>query len=91
MSTLQFDRSERRLPNDVAKPPCKEEMEKAAQRRSSLRDDVLYIAGAVLVTMGLGELRIYLAFISLGAFCLLTPLLGLAQSFLRGIRPQPRR
>jgi len=85
MSTLQFNSSARQESVPAPLPPTPKQIEQA-KRRKSFRDDVLYYAGAVLVTLGLGEIRIYLAPIALGCFCLLTPLLGLAQSFLRGIR-----
>jgi predicted acyltransferase len=55
----------------------------AAQAR---RSDGLYIAGAVLFAVGLGWIRIYLAPIALGCFCLLFPLLELATGFIRGLR-----
>lgn len=92
MSTLQFDPSERRLENEAKKllPPTPGQIEQA-KRRASRRDDGLYIAGAIFVTLGLGLIRLYLAPIALGCFCLLTPLLGLTQSFLRGVRAGVRR
>ncbi|HEY3972332.1 MAG TPA: hypothetical protein VGM18_04960 [Candidatus Sulfotelmatobacter sp.] len=60
-----------------------------AKRRSELRDDVLYVAGALLVTAGVGLLRISWAFIAAGFFCMLLPLLQLATGFIRGLRSIP--
>lgn len=59
---------------------------KAKQKRAARRSDALYVAGAVLVAAGLGCIRLYLAPIALGAFCLLLPLLELATGFIRGLR-----
>jgi hypothetical protein len=65
------------------------------RERAARRSDTLYIAGAVLVAAGLGLIRIYLAPIALGVFCLILPGLELATGFIRGLRaphsPQGRR
>jgi hypothetical protein len=62
-------------------------------KRSARRSDALYISGAVLVAAGLGWIRLYLAPIALGAFCLVFPALELATSFVRSLRSShaPRR
>lgn len=73
----------------------KQKQEEAAQakRRSELRSDALYIVGAMLVTAGVAMVRVKLALMTAGAFCLLFPLLELATGFIRGLRipPQLRR
>jgi hypothetical protein len=48
--------------------------------------DVLYITGAVLVSLGLGIVRPPYGLISAGIFLLLVPLLELVSGFLRGLR-----
>ncbi len=63
------------------------------KRAAELRSDVLYIAGAVMVTVGLGMLRIAAGLIAGGCFCLLLPCLELATGFIRGLhawRPRSR-
>jgi len=59
---------------------------KAKQKRAGQRSDALYIAGAVLIAAGLGWIRICLAPITLGVFCLVFPVLELATGFIRGLR-----
>ena len=59
---------------------------KAKQKRAAQRSDALYIAGAVLIAAGLGWIRLYLAPIALGVFCLVFPVLELATGFIRGLR-----
>jgi hypothetical protein len=66
-------------------------MDRAAQqKRAARRSDALYVAGAVLVTVGVGMFRIRLGMIVAGGFCLLLPLLEISGSFIRGLRT-PRR
>ncbi len=73
-------------PIPIAKqPPSKEEAAKA-QRRASFRDDAMYIAGAVLVTVGAGMVRPWAAFFAAGVFLLLIPVLQLVTGFIRGLR-----
>jgi hypothetical protein len=74
-------------PIPIAKP---EEMKKA-KRRAELRSDLLYVAGALLVTSGVAMIRVKLALMTAGGFCLLFPMLELATGFIRGLRVPPRR
>jgi hypothetical protein len=65
---------------------------KAKRQRAERRSDALYVAGAVLMSAGLGWIRIYLALIALGIFCLVFPALELITGFIRGLRsPGGRR
>lgn len=59
---------------------------KAQQRRHARRADALYIAGALLVVMGAGMIRLYLAPIAAGVFCLVFPVIDLLTGFTRGAR-----
>jgi hypothetical protein len=69
--------------------PKQEELAKA-KRRAALRSDLLYLAGAVLVTIGVGLIRVKFGLITAGGFCLLPPGLELASGFIRGLRTQRR-
>jgi hypothetical protein len=47
--------------------------------------DVLYVTGAVLVSIGLGFFGAHYGIIAAGVFCLFMPMLELTGSFLRGL------
>jgi hypothetical protein len=93
MNILQPQLRPRQAPApDPASPAEKAKREKEAaeaakaKRRNELRQDSLYIAGAVLVTIGVGMIRVKFALMTAGAFCLLFPLLEVASGFIRGLR-----
>ena len=73
-----------------ASPQIRKEEQERLRRRSERRSDVLYFAGAALVTVGVGMIRIRYGLIAAGTFLLLLPLLELATSFIRGLRGQRR-
>jgi hypothetical protein len=76
-------------PTPIAQQPRSAEDRAALLKKQAdqaRRSDAFYIAGAVLVAAGLGWIRIYLAPIALGCFCLLFPLLELTTGFIRGLR-----
>jgi hypothetical protein len=60
---------------------------KELQQRHARRADLLYIAGAALVVAGAGMIRLYLAPIAAGCFCLVFPAIDLVTGFVRGARP----
>lgn len=62
------------------------EQREQARRRAEIRSDVLYATGGVLVSIGLGMIRVRYGLIAAGGFCLLAPLLELASAFLKGLR-----
>jgi hypothetical protein len=57
-----------------------------AKKRMELRSDVLYIAGATLICLGLGGIRWYLAPIAAGCFAMLMPMMEVITAFVRGLR-----
>lgn len=67
-------------------PIATKQEELAKRRRAELRSDVLYIAGALMVTLGVSLFHIRWGLIAGGSFCMLLPLLELATGFIRGIR-----
>lgn len=67
------------------------EAQKLQLKRQARRSDLLYIAGAALVTAGVGLVKLKFAPIAAGAFCLLPPLLELAIGFVRGVRATAKR
>lgn len=69
-----------------ASPPIRKEEQERIRRRSEDRSDLLYFAGAALVTAGVGMIRIRYGLIAAGTFLLFLPLLELATSFIRGLR-----
>jgi hypothetical protein len=62
------------------------ELKAAAKKRAERRSDVLYIAGAALITIGAGMIRIYLAPIAAGCFAMLLPMMEVVTAFVRGVR-----
>ena len=73
---------------DLQKAKSDHELQAKRQER---RSDALYIAGAAVVTLGVGLMEWKWALIVGGAFLLLTPMLGLASSFIKGLRVVVRR
>lgn len=67
-------------------PITKQEELAKKKRRAEFRSDALYVAGAVLVTTGVCNLRLSWGLIAGGSFCMLIPLLELATGFIRGLR-----
>lgn len=74
-----------------ASPQIRKEEQEQKAKKAARRSDVLYFAGAALVTAGVSMIRIRYGLITLGAFCLLLPMLELATSFIRGLRAQQPR
>jgi hypothetical protein len=74
---------------EVPQRPSKPEEILAARRRHETKSDGLYVAGAVLVVLGIATMRgggIALAAIAAGVFCLFLPLTEILMSFIRGLR-----
>ena len=70
------------------RPPKPEEI-LAARRRQEAKLDGLYVAGAVLVVVGIATMRgggLAYAAIAGGAFCLFFPVTEILMSFIRGLR-----
>ena len=55
-------------------------------KRAEIHADVMYFAGAGLVTLGVSLRNIPAGLVTLGAFLLLMPLLQLASSTIKGLR-----
>jgi len=68
----------------VSKPSFEELLN--ARKKAERRADILYVAGAVLVTIGMGMARMRYGFITAGAFCVLLPLMELVSGFIKGLR-----
>ena len=66
-------------------PKQREQLDAKARARVSWRADALYICGAVLVTAGVGLVKVKFGLITAGGFCLLLPVLELTSSFIRGL------
>ncbi len=63
----------------------------AKRRRAEIRSDALYVSGALMVSAGLGLIRVHFGLIAAGGFCLILPCLELATGFIRGLKaPLPR-
>lgn len=60
-------------------------------KRQALRSDVLYVAGAAVVTIGVGLMEWKWSLIVGGAFLLLPPVLELASGFIKGLRTIAKR
>lgn len=70
-------------------PEVKEAQAKAKAHENQA--DWLYIAGGILVVVGIALHSIATALIVAGGFCLLCPMLELAAGFIRGLRPAARK
>jgi len=68
----------------------KEEAERKLAH-AARRSDALYFAGAALFTAGAAMYQLRMGLIAAGCFLLLIPVLELAGSFIRGLRPAPTR
>lgn len=73
---------------DVQREKAKREIQ---TKRHAQRADALYVAGAAVVTVGVGLMEWKWALIVGGAFLLLPPLLELASGFIKGLRQSVRR
>ena len=74
-----------------ASPQMKKEEAERKLARAARRSDALYFSGAILCTMGAGMYQIRIGLIVAGCFLLLIPMIELAASFIRGLRPAPTR
>jgi hypothetical protein len=71
-------------------PQVRKDDQERKRARAARTSDLLYFAGAALVTVGAGMHSIRIGLITAGAFLLLMPMLELATSFIRGVRGQRR-
>jgi hypothetical protein len=63
----------------------------AETKRHNAHSDALYVGGALLVSLGIGMIRIRYGVIAAGVLALIPPMLELASGFLKGLRQSGAR
>ena len=67
-------------------PATPQARKQQVERKQAKRSDVLYFAGAALVTAGASMFHLRDGFLAAGSFLLFLPMLELIASFIRGVR-----